>query len=327
MGGAAALGVMAVLGLVAALLLNKPKPPAAASDQAAASSVAAGAPNLASYQQAAEQAIGATPCAWYEVEGMAPAAGGVNVTLTGVSGNPGSAQAFKDSVQKAAGGTVTVTEDKVALIASSACAALDAARQFRAPPATAGQWIKPLQSEFRTGVKRPECGNDPAQALTPIDIAGASEPGEDDTVIGWDSTGKVQTLYTGAAQFDAFRASLAGTPNANVFEVTPTGRRLNLCADVGDQGILVIRGAKPSSLGLPGLASHGLKSGPPPPDFPARFDAAAQANGRLSPRDSTVKPAAGPRPPVARGRDRSASAARPWPARDPSACDFRPADR
>lgn len=263
-----ALVLLILIGGAAAFLLKPAPKPGAASVTARV--------DLSKYSQTAEQLIGSVPCSWYEVKSLTDSAGTVEVHLTGVSGNSGSAQAFQDKLQQADGGEVKVTEDGVAHLAPAACSALEAVREFRAPPMEVGHWIAPLQPEFTFG-PRPECDNDPQKALTVVDLAEGGK-GDDLGVIGWESSGKLQAIFTGQAQFDKFRAALADTPAKHVFEQTANGRRLNICADTqGFQGMLLIRGSGQSDLGLPSLTAG--QGALPPPDFAQKFAAAAHANG------------------------------------------------
>jgi len=270
----AAVAALVVIG-GGAFFLMKPgatsKPAEAAAGTGAAAQV-----DLTKFSQTAEQLISTVPCSWYEVKSLTNSGGTVDVRLTGVSGNPGSAQVFQDKLQQADGGVVKVTEDGVAHLAPAACSALEAVREFRAPPMEVGRWIAPLQPEFSFG-PRLECDNDPQKALTVVDLAEGGK-GDDLGVIGWESSGKLQAIFTGQGQFDKFRAALADTPAKHVFEKTATGRRLNICADTqGFQGMLVIRGSGQSDLGLPSLTAG--QGALPPPDFAQKFAAAAHAKG------------------------------------------------
>jgi hypothetical protein len=218
---------------------------------------------------AIDAALPSVPCTWLDIGGIAEG-DPLTVTMRGVAGNAGSAQAEIGRALANAGlANVRLEFRDVATIAAGGCAALDSLRQFRDGGAPRLAVTQP-RFEMVTQADGQYAGRAAANAV--IDL-NADDQSLDFTLLGIEPSGAITQVLEDRGQFqEALAQSVAGRPISD----EGNGRyRLHIDLDhQGWSGVLLIagRGPFPRALVAPELGARG-------PDWRDRFVAAAGNQG------------------------------------------------
>jgi len=235
---------------------EEPATPVAASARPAqdpAGAVAAALPNIT--------------CSWLDLSDRGSGPGGLTLRLTGVAGRPAEAQAAIARVVAGAGAKLDSADfSEVAPISGSECSSVNAFRQIRGtgqPHLTAPQRTFEVA---RFGTESNYQGQIGARTVTNLDLNGV----KDFALYGLEPNGTISPLVPNRAAFD--KLPKPGVPIADL----GNGRyRFSIDANhVGWSGILLLTGdgGFQDALVTGSAGSRGA-------DWPARFAAAARANG------------------------------------------------
>lgn len=193
-------------------------------------------------RSAINAALPSVGCTWLDITDIAERAGGIDVALAGVAGNPAQAQGeIAAALRGAKSDARAIDFADVSLITPAGCAALDAFRQIRATGASR------LSVPQRRFAMRPQpadsayAGQVAANAIVGIAIA---DPSLDFALLGLEPSGRIDMVIPNRAAFlDQVRASRNGVP------ITDLGRdryRLQIDLDhAGWSGLLLVTGKGP----------------------------------------------------------------------------------
>ena len=209
------------------------------------------------------------PCTWLDIGAIAPGEP-MTVTMRGVAGNAGTAQAEIGRALATAGLAGARLEFRdVARIAAGGCSALDAFRQFRRQRGAGEDGaLSVAQPRFEMAIQADGqyAGRPAANAVVDLDVADASL---DFTLLGIEPSGAISQVLADRGQFQqALSQSVAGRPIQDL----GNGRyRLHIDLDhQGWSGVLLIsgRGPFPPAMVAPEIGGRG-------PDWRDRFVEAA----------------------------------------------------
>ncbi|OWK30979.1 serine/threonine-protein kinase [Sphingomonas mucosissima] len=227
--------VVAVLLVVVALFALRP-------GEQPATNAAPASDTMQRARSAIDAALPSVGCTWLSITNIAERAGGIDVALAGVAGNPAQAQGEIAAALRGAGSDARAIDfADVSLITPAGCAALDAFRQIRATGASR------LSVPQRRFAMRPQpadsayAGRVAANAIVGIAIA---DPSLDFALLGLEPSGRIDMVIPSRAAFlDQVRASRNGVP------ITDLGRdryRLQIDLDhAGWSGLLLVTGKGP----------------------------------------------------------------------------------
>jgi len=206
-------------------------------------------------------------CSWLDLADRGSGPGGLTLRLTGVAGRPAEAQATIARLVAGAGARLDAADfSEVAPISASECSSVNAFRQVRAtgqPHLTAPQRTFEVA---RFGTESNYQGQIGARTVTNLDLNGV----KDFALYGLEPNGTISPLVPNRAAFD--KLPKPGVPIADL-----GGNRYRFSIDanhVGWSGILLLTGEGGFSDALV-TGSAGTRGA----DWPARFAAAARANG------------------------------------------------
>jgi len=218
---------------------------------------------------AIDSVLPSVPCTWLEIGGVAEG-NPLTVTMRGVAGNKGAAEAEIGRALTAAGlADARLELADVATIAAGGCAALDAFRQFRRQRGAgeAGR-LSAARARFEMVIQDggQYAGRPAANAVVDLDVADQSL---DFTLLGIEPSGAITQVLADRGQFQqALAQSVDGRPISHL----GNGRyRLHIDLDhQGWSGVLLIggRGPFPSAMVAPEIGARG-------PDWRDRFVEAA----------------------------------------------------
>jgi serine/threonine-protein kinase len=228
-------------------------------------------------RSAIEASLVTIPCTWFDIGYPTAARGGMQVELSGVSGNP-DAVARVAAAARAKGMTARVDATGVFVVDRRSCGLLDAFRQFREPSSDVGRALIPGRSQFHLQKNSEACvekGMRQARIVMDIKVGNLAD---DFTILGMDAKGGIQQLFIDRASFDYMRSTKALV----VSDLGNDSYRLMFCTDQntalsspnGLAGLLLIKGRGPFDLGLNPLATDIQTVSP---DWPAQFVVRAQS--------------------------------------------------
>ena len=266
-------GVAALIGLVLFLAAPKPHPAAAAADQTA-SAVATVSP-ADRVKSAVEAALPAASCTWLDIHDVGPDGGGVALTMTGIAGDPGAANAAVSKAAQATGVRVTTDTSHVLKADQAACRVLDAFRAFRVASATGVRSIESVQQEDYT-IQANAPGCTPARAAKVTLHMRLGDPSSDFAVLGMLPNGQIQTVIPDRKAFDAYRAQDAASHGGLVKAIndgSSDAYELTLCYDtVGPGALVLLQGTPPFVTGAPDAPAQAE----PAPGWESNFVAAGR---------------------------------------------------
>jgi eukaryotic-like serine/threonine-protein kinase len=267
--GAAVAGVL-LLALLGWLVLGRAAPTPVDEDRAPAAQIAgAGRDPVAVARSAVDAVLPSVSCTWLDIVDISPGSPGPRITLTGVAGNPSSAQseiARALQQQKVSGADIDFGE--VAQITQSGCAVLDAYRQVRAP---GSRRLSVPQRKFelrRQPADSQEPGLNAANAIINVQVG---DQAQDFALVGLEPAGILTTVFPS-------RAAFTSQETGGGFAIKDLGGdrfRLGLLVDHAEwSGLLLLTGKGPfdPAVVAPPIGARG-------PDWTNRFVSAAAANG------------------------------------------------
>jgi hypothetical protein len=144
-----------------------------------------------------ETALPGVRCAWLDLVEAQMTNGAARISVSGVAGNPASAQAdIAEAVQQSGLPVADIDQRQVAPVSPAVCRALDAFRPFKAATSS-GARLTSAQREYELmpyqGLARPE-----ARAVIQMAI---HDPGQDFALFGIEPSGKVVTIAANRAAF------------------------------------------------------------------------------------------------------------------------------
>jgi serine/threonine-protein kinase len=216
-------------------------------------------------------ALPSVACTWLNVLKVEKAGDRIAVALTGVAGNPASAQ---NEISRALAGqkidNADIDFEAVSPITQSGCAALDAYRQIRS---TDAQRLTVPQSKFEMRLQPAGSAYPGTIAANAVISIGVGDAKQDFTLIGLEPSGAIDPLIPNRAEFaKQLAASNNGTP---LTDLGGDKYRLQLDLDhVGWSGILLLTGKGPftNDIVAPPLGARG-------PDWLNKFVTTAANNG------------------------------------------------
>ncbi len=268
-------GLMIGSGVVAAALIGvmamtlsgggEQKPSAPASGTSGSTAVPIAADPVATARDTLAAGLGTVPCTWLDVAGVEAGNGGVSVSLRGVAGKTGEAQAMIEQMLKAKGVHASLIDlADVSPIDARDCGPLEAFRQIRA----AGQSrLTVAQRKFEM-IKLPDdagadAGKNGAQAVIELNLGAMPD---DFALVGIEETGEM-------TRFVSTRSEI--TDNPDIDKLPNSGYRLKLnTTHTGWSGILMLIGKGPFDESLLSGKTESRDAG-----WPARFLGVAQQRG------------------------------------------------
>ncbi len=207
-------------------------------------------------RSAIDAALPSVGCTWLSITSIAERAGGIDVALAGVAGDPAQAQGEIAAALRGAGSDArSIDFADVSLITPAGCAALDAFRQVRAtgesrlsvPQRRFAMRLQPADSSYP--------GKIAANAVVGIAI---NDPSLDFALLGLEPSGRIDMVIPSRVAFlEQVRTSRNGVP------ITDLGRdryRLQIDLDhAGWSGLLLVTGKGPFDVAAlaPGLGNRG----------------------------------------------------------------------
>ena len=206
-------------------------------------------------------------CTWLDIAKVEKAGDRLAVALTGVAGNPASAQSeISRALSQQKITNADIDFEAVSPITQSGCSALDAYRQIRSPD---GGRLSAAQHKFEMRMQAP--GTAYAGKVAANTIVNLNPGSNDFTLIGIEPSGIISDEIESRKAFEAIQAAVGGP-------ITKLGEnRFQLRLDVdhtGWSGILLLtgKGPFPATVVAPPLGARG-------PDWLNKFVSQAAANG------------------------------------------------